>query len=583
MANHQDRAFDDLRNTLGEYTRILRSRWRVALLGLGVVSSIAFWYSQYLPRQYRASTIFERRDDTVLQNLIRSTASPYSFGQLKSSISLDMTGSRALARAAVEIGILPTDAIMSEGALSNDELRRLDVTLAQYDLSASVSLLQNSTSLDVIELRCDANDPRMAHRFAVVLRDRYMEETSERISVILSRTKDFFASQVTGYRDKAQQTDLRLKNKFAEFPGVDPTDPASAGTRLEALQIEQSRLAQRTDEIQARIKAREDFLRSPPSPRWLEHQTDQTVAPAVVAAPPQTDPRIRSQMKATLNKITSLMNNRRMTSEHPSVKALYRTMDQLYDQQQALTVAVPGQPAERLPQETSEAFREWKAERPRVELELNVHRGELAVVTGRLHELDARVAKFSKLYDQIVKEGGMLRAMQAQLDEESANASVWRQYQAQLSRIMAAEKEQRGTQFTLIEEPKDIARALKPRSAPIFAMCFGLGFAAAALMVALAELLDRSFRSVGQVTRVLGVPVLECVGLIPTPQVRRRRRIAQLIWAPTISILVLMLVTTATLAYASLEMPSLHDRAIARIDRALSAVGAPTTRLSGDR
>lgn len=579
MSNTQNnRAFDDLRNTLSEYTRMMRRRWRLALIGLATAGSIAFWYSQYLPRQYRASTIFERRDDVVLRNLISSN-SPYSFAHLKSSIQLDMTGSRALADAAMAVGILPKDAVSPAGALSNDELRRLDAALGQRAIKPAVSMIQSTASLDVIELRVDANAPGIAQEFAVALRDLYIAKTRAKIAEVLEGTREFFQQEVDRYRRTAGETGERLKQRFAEFPGIDPTDPTSAGNRVETLRLEHARLVQQKAELDAQIAARETFLQSAPSPR-VEENEEAVEFIAAPPAPPEMDPEIRAALEAIQREITDLMTVRRMTAEHPSVQALYRKLDALYERQVASALKPDGDagPLEIVgpPQRVSEAFRQWSAERPRVEMELNALRGQSAIVSQRVEEAGLRARQFERLYDQMIAEGGELRALQDRINQEAANASVWREHLTQLARIMAAESDQRGTQFVLIEAPKDVGRAIKPRSLSILAMCAGIGLAAAAALVALSELFDRSFRSIGQVTRVLGVPVLECIGVIPTPAERRRRRIAQVVWSPVVAVLVLMLVSTASLAWASLENPDLHRKAIVRVNRALGAVGLPS-------
>jgi len=584
MAAHQDRAFDDLRNTVHEYVRILRRRWRLALLALGIVSSIAFWSSQHLPRQYSTTTVFERRDDAVLRNLIHSR-SPYSFDQLKSSITRDMTGSRALAEAAINTRLLPADAIASQQVLTNDELRRLDAALSVYDVAASVRLVHSSPSLDTIELRCTANDPTVARRFVVALRDGYIARTRERMTEILSNTRDFFANEVARYQKQVNEANQRLKQQFAEFPGVNPSDPASAGARLEALQTERIHLAQRKAELEAQIQARERFLTSTLLTKPPDVQAARGLVPPAPPVLPDTTSAIERAIKKVEQELADAIVVRRMTNEHPTVKTLRRKLENLCAAREAARLPVrgandeaPAQPdaAQRL----READPVLAGQRLRVELELDALRAQLEIAAEHLEEAQTRVEKFASLYERLLRTSEEVQQLEGQLDQDVATAAVWREHLAQLERILAAESEQRGTQFALVEEPKDNTHPIRPQATAIFIVCLGCGLAAAALLVALAELLDRSFRSAGQVTRTLGLPILECIGVVNTPRVRRQRLIARLLWTPALCILISSLLVTSSLAYTSLEHPKLHRRAIAKLNYVLQAVGAPPTSLA---
>lgn len=586
MANHQDRGFEDVRNALNEYARILVRRWRLALVGLGIVSSVAFWCSQYLPRQYRATTLFERHDDVVLRNLIQSN-SPYSFGNLKSTIRLDMTGMRALADAAISIGILPPEAVASGGALTNEEMQALDAVLGRYKLSANLNMIQSSANLDTIQLSCEANHPDVAGKFVVALRDRYISQTCKRITEVLSSTKEFFESQAQRFDEQVAQSNHMLQQQFSEFPGVDPADPNSAGARLEALQMERDRLLQRHNELEAQVTTREQFLVS--SPTYVADRIG-AEQPAPTAAPPDEFAARTAVLDGAIRKIEQDIADAimisRMTPEHPKVKTLYRKLAGLRATRQEVLLAAAQQPPPLKENDpapsgppSGETYAQWNSQRVRVELELQALRKQLEIAKAGHAEADERLAKFSQLFEQLLEKTSSLRRLQDQLQQDAAMAAVWRQHLGQLSRVLVAEAGERGTKFSLIEQPKEVTRPMAPRVASIFPICSGFGLAAAALLVALAELFDRSFNTVGQVTRVLGIPVLECVESIPTPRERRRRLVSRAIWAPALGLLLLALVTTSSLAYASLAKPGLHRRVIQRLDRALTTVGVPPTNL----
>ncbi len=586
MSNQQGQAFEDLRNTISECSRIVRHRWRLALVGLTLASSIAFWFSQYLPREYAAASLFERRDDVVLQNLVKSN-SPYGFDRLRSTLTLDMTGQRALANACIKLGLCPSEAFTGDGALSDTERSELEGALGPYKIRAAVQLLHSSASLDTINLRCEANDPRMARDFVVALRGNYIADTRERIREILHDAKEFFAAEVDRLQQEVTQSEATLRADFDEFPGLDPTNVMGVGDRLETLRARHGTLMQRQAELEAQIEAREEFLLTAAA----EFAGDRVSQGTLPAGPPaeaagSVDPILEKAIAGVRQELVALVTDRMMTMDHPDVRRLRGRLSALEE----LRTTIATIPVDEKPelmglatQGLSPVQLEWHAQKMRVELEIDSLRRQEQVAEERVVEIAGRLSRFENLYDKLLNNSDDLRLAREQRGESAAELAIWNSYLARLERVLTAESGERGTQFTLIEEPQVLSRPVRPRLPTIFVVCVGLGLAAAALFVALAELFDRSFRSVGQVTRVLGVPVLECINVIATPTERRKVLRARLFWVPTLTVLLLALTTTGGLAYASIARPALHERAMQKVDRILNTVGVALVLPSADQ
>ncbi len=584
MGTQQGQAFEDLRNTVSECTRIVRQRWRLAAIGLSIVASVAFWYSQYLPREYSAQTLFERRDDVVLQNLVRKN-SPYGFEHLKTTMKMDMIGSRAMARALANVGLVPADQIKLDGALTETERGLVDAAVGRYRLQPEIGLLHSTSSLDTIRLTCHANDPIVARKVVVALRDGYIEHVRTRIREILEGTKAFFEEEVANIRRRVQQADERLLAQTAEFEGLDPTDLVSAGNRLEMLRSRRDTLFQEKAGLEADIAAREAFLENAPVPYALQEETPTSQPVAVkdqaLGRPSAAEAKLDEAIEATQSAIINALTARRMTWDHPHVQMLVMRRESLEELKKSLAELGPddiGLIADTAPPpppepKVTEEFRQWQAQQQRVRVELAGLRERLEVADRQLTEAEDRLMRFESLYTRMLDEDDEYRRMLQERNAAASEVSVWQSHLISLKRVLVAESGQRGTQFSLLEEPIDVMRPTRPRVASIFVVSSGLGLAAAALLVALAELFDRSFRSVGQVTRVLGVPVLESIGVIPTPRERRHRMMTRLIWAPVLSVLLMLLMATAGLAYTSLAMPRVYEKAMKHVDSVLGATG----------
>lgn len=324
-------------------------------------------------------------------------------------------------------------------------------------------------------------------------------------------------------------------------------------------------------ELREEVDVREEFVNTAPTqasivPEWLAADL------AMGSGPYQGDPEIRAEIRRLEQQKTDLQTLRGMTAAHPSVVAIDRKTAHLYELlhdsilNDATATSMPaGEPGK-----MTEAMRIWLEQKSRVDLELRTRRQKLALTVDALDALEQKLDRFEGIYDRLVSEHGDFEAQAAQLKRSEADAQTWSGYLTQLDRILTAESQQRGVTFATLEEPKHVGRAISPTMRSVASVSLALGLVVAAACILLVEVFDRSFKSASQVTRALGIAVLEGIGEIVTPAVRRDRMLKRAFWTPLVVMLMFVVVGTFVLTYLQMERPTLYARVS---DRAAEAFG----------
>jgi len=150
-----------------------------------------------------------------------------------------------------------------------------------------------------------------------------------------------------------------------------------------------------------------------------------------------------------------------------------------------------------------------------------------------------------------------LRDKIARLGEE---LNTWQTNTVPIEHILAVEKSGRGIHFATVRDAEPVLRPSAPDGRLVIGVCLALGAGMAILVVVMAELLDRSYRSPRGLAASLGLPVIASIDEILTAERRRRRLLRGTVLAPaTLLVLCGLLFYSGAMAYLNLERPRGYD------------------------
>lgn len=553
----------DFQQMVSRVLTILRQRRWLFVLPLLTGLVIGLAGSLFLPRRYVLSSLFERRDDVVITNLL-STNSPYSFETLRRSLPIDLIGYNALSEASEQLGLLSDLPREADGTLTAEGKNRRQALISRLSRQVDVSLVEKSTFLDLIEVRYTGPEPDLGVKLATRLKDNYIARTRERIGGILSKAHAFFSEEAGKRKEKAAQMEAELLQMAVQHPGVDPSDPGVLDQRLLNHNLALEELGRRKAEHQTRLKACEEYLAQlegrPAAPGSVPVR-----APAAGQAPNPQRTRIMQEMERVRGQIMDAKTLRNMTDEHPAVVGLRGKLDELASQLAVLpeTISMDAPAGAGDPGLTA-----LQAEQKRVTAEIKSLEGLLAQIAGQTqrHEKEKRHIEEEK--GKLFERRQTFLTRQQELSTAKTDLKVWQGHVETLSRVLTAAAEARGIQFATLDEARRPARPVSPTFAGIILVSITIGVAMGTAAVFLREVLDRSIRSVQRVRETLSIPVLETMGEI------RSRRGASLmmrrLFLPAMAtVQTAVVAVTGVLAYLSVEQPLVYDRLVSPLRHVL--------------
>ena len=130
-----------------------------------------------------------------------------------------------------------------------------------------------------------------------------------------------------------------------------------------------------------------------------------------------------------------------------------------------------------------------------------------------------------------------------------------------LEPVITAIEQDRLLQFSKGQRARGSRIPISPKSTTVVLQALAAGLGAGVIFVILAELLDNVYRSSGQVSRSLGLPLLEGIDEIVTGPDRRKLVVKRAILAPSIvAACVVVSGLSGSMAYLSINRPWAYER-----------------------
>jgi uncharacterized protein involved in exopolysaccharide biosynthesis len=232
-----------------------------------------------------------------------------------------------------------------------------------------------------------------------------------------------------------------------------------------------------------------------------------------------------AQQLAAARKALAALEARRLTSAHPDVQLMQRTIRSLERQVEAEALAAPvGQSAAATP---AEAARQRKIEELRATLTQLDRQAERAVNEEKrlrglsdqyLHRVEMAPTRESEL-TELTRDYATQRATYTNLLAKRDEATI----AANLERL------QQGEQFQILDQARVPERPFSPDRQRLRLLSMVLGLGLGVVWVGFLEYRDSTFKSDTEIGQVLGLPVLAVVPLMTSDLEMRKKRVRKVV------------------------------------------------------
>ena len=569
-AAEESRPFAEIRRALDDVLHVLSLHRWAFVVSCCLTASGVFIASLYYPRMYSATTTFERRNDPVMIDLPIS-AGAASFEYFRSTMESDLTSLGTMREVVENLGLNTDFSRDEEGALTEASKRRRDGLARSLGARLRIGRRSPNRQMDIIAITYTGPDPQIGKKLVDEVKRVYIRRTMVWVREFLERQRDYFTREASKAAEELKaaqrdQTMLRLENPYAS-----PGDPGTLSMKLAQLEIEHRELLLRKREYSAERSAFRQMLAAlglHPDSEPLTANRSNAALRALGFLRPELQ-HLNGKIQSVDDEIEQFRTTRGMLDAHPKIQELLakrRRLEAAFERDRH--VASSGSAANRALDllggrwlATEAPPSKWQSDRARLavqiaaqdtkisELAISLQSNELAI--RQLHEAKENLFENQEIFGDVQARVTKARQRHGRL------ASVLMSIEPAINAI----SQDRLMQFTEGQPARGSGRPVSPKANTVMILAIMVGVAVGIGCVILAEILDRAYRSSGQVARSLGLPILEAIDEIVTTQDRRRILVRRAVIGPLV-LLALAATTglTGSMAYLSIQKPSAYER-----------------------